>query len=237
MKNLTLLCMFFLVTGKIFGQSYYPNVPHPEFFKTIPPIDDKTPAWAVAMYGSDPNIYDITEAYLQYYRTNPFVKTVHVQNYKYWVQNFEQYADAQGFIKPPTAAEEALLFQDLKNRKQEADQAKLNPWTSIGPFETYYAGSMEATSNQVNVYSLDQSQSNPDILYAGTESGALFKSTDHGLTWTSVTYGEPFAGGFGGIEIHPTNPNIVLVAVNNRIYRTNNGGSSWTEVFNIGAAG
>ena len=34
---------------------------------------------------------------------------------------------------------------------------------------------------QVNIYCLDQSVSNPDILFAGTEAGGIFKTKDRKL--------------------------------------------------------
>src|SRR5437870_2740087 len=98
--------------------------------------------------------------------------------------------------------------------------------------------------------------SNPDIVYVGTgaqnNSGdsyygaGVLKSTDGGSTWTQLA--GPFVGIFsssrtsgggariGGLAIHPTNPNIVLAAIDrvatasSGIYRTTDGGSTWTLV-------
>src|SRR6185295_3264481 len=65
----------------------------------------------------------------------------------------------------------------------------------------------------------------------------VWKSTDGGNTFTNM--GLPSSYVIGRISIHPTNPDIVLVAVQGSfwqpttdrgVYRTENGGVSWTKV-------
>ncbi len=78
---------------------------------------------------------------------------------------------------------------------------------------------------------------NPNIMYIATgdrDGGdapgyGVWRSIDGGLTWA------PRNTGMGNITIndlliHPTNPNILIAAGSNRrIYRTTNGGTSWTQ--------
>jgi hypothetical protein len=65
----------------------------------------------------------------------------------------------------------------------------------------------------------------------------IFKSTDGGLTWKPM--GLERAGAIGRIVVHPTDPNIVYVAVLGQIwgpnrerglYKTTDGGQTWTNV-------
>ncbi len=215
----------------------YPQVPHPEWFKTVPHIDANTPDWAVMMYGADPNFYQVVDAYEAYYRTHEYNKTEHGQNFKYWLKKVQPFVNDEGFIRPPSPAEEEKQLAGLRKRQAEKAEKMAGNWTNIGPWETYISGTTTPYSNQVNVYSLDQSDSDPNILYCGTESGAMYKSTNHAVTWTQLTFDEVFSGGYGALEIHPTNPNIVMIGVNNRIYRTTDGGAVWTEVKNLGGTG
>lgn len=223
-----------------------PTPKHPEFFKTIPLIDDNTPNWAVAMYGKNPNVYQVVEMYEAYYRTHEFVKTIHTQNFKHWRWRAEEYLDADGYIQIPDQKTEEQEQQRLKKRFQARQQAHKtlqktgNPtseWYSMGPFETYAQNSTLPVSIHKNVYSIDQSQSNPDLLICGTEAGGVFKSTDKGLNWSLINKNENFVGGNGAVKIHPTNANTFLVASNNRIYRTTDGGTTWTEEHYIGGGG
>jgi photosystem II stability/assembly factor-like uncharacterized protein len=93
--------------------------------------------------------------------------------------------------------------------------------------------------------------SSPDTLYAGTGEGHIYyytsafplssvnasyngsgvlKSTDGGGTWT--LQGPPaFTGAcFFRIAVDPTNPNLAYGATNVGLYRTTNGGTSWTQL-------
>ena len=58
----------------------------------------------------------------------------------------------------------------------------------------------------------------------------LYKTTDGGLTWTSLTITSSF-GDVGRIIINPNDKNNVLVGTTNGIYRTIDGGVNWTQVY------
>ena len=82
-------------------------------------------------------------------------------------------------------------------------------------------------------------ESQPDVVYAGVEPAALFKSTDAGETFSLVeglwnhpprpTW-EPGGGGLcmHTVEPHPTDPSRISVAISTGgVYRTNDGGETW----------
>jgi len=77
------------------------------------------------------------------------------------------------------------------------------------------------------------------VVYAGTEPGAVWRSTDRGETFTleRALWDHPhrpdWGAGFGGqafhtVLPHPTDPQSVTVAISSGgVYQTNDGGSSW----------
>src|SRR5574341_327182 len=79
----------------------------------------------------------------------------------------------------------------------------------------------------------------PNVLYAGVQPAALFRSTDRGETWALIEslYDHPQRGqwnpGAGGLCLHtilldPTNPQRIYVAVSAAgCYRTDDGGATW----------
>jgi photosystem II stability/assembly factor-like uncharacterized protein len=83
------------------------------------------------------------------------------------------------------------------------------------------------------------SPADPDVVYAGTQPSALFRSTDGGRTYELVRalwdhpHREHWGAGFGGQAIHtvlpdPHDPAKVLVAMSTGgVYRTSDGGASW----------
>src|SRR2546423_6013656 len=81
--------------------------------------------------------------------------------------------------------------------------------------------------------------SEPDVVYAGVEPSALFRSTDGGVTYELVRglwehpHREHWTPGFGGKAVHtvvphPTSPSRVTVAMSTGGgYRPADGGTSW----------
>ena len=90
-----------------------------------------------------------------------------------------------------------------------------------------------------SVWAIAPSPCDPDVVWAGTEPSALFKSTDGGCTFTMVRslwdhpHREQWGAGFGGQAIHtvlphPTDPRQVTVAMSTGgVYRTFDGGDTW----------
>ena len=78
----------------------------------------------------------------------------------------------------------------------------------------------------------------PNIMYLATGDGdgadtysyGVLKSTNGGVTWN--TTGLTFATGtvIYKLQQHATDPNILLAGTNGGLYRTANGGTSWTKV-------
>ena len=115
-------------------------------------------------------------------------------------------------------------------------------WANISD-EYFKAGSIGAVA---------VSESDPNVIYAGTGSNAprgnispgngIYKSTDAGKTWKHV--GLDNAGQIGRIRIHPENPDLVYAAVlgnlfapseERGVYRSKDGGTSWEKVLYLDA--
>jgi hypothetical protein len=80
----------------------------------------------------------------------------------------------------------------------------------------------------------------PNVVYAGTQPSALFRSDDGGATFQLVTglwehpHRPSWGAGFGGQAIHtvlphPSDPDRILVAMSTGgVYRTDDGGANWS---------
>jgi len=89
-----------------------------------------------------------------------------------------------------------------------------------------YAGGPEA--GRVNRIALHPSD--PKIVYAGTSSGGVFRSSNAGDTWTHTSRGitDPQ---IGGLLVYPPDPKIVLAGTPSGIFRSADEGRSWMHVF------
>lgn len=87
------------------------------------------------------------------------------------------------------------------------------------------------------VTAIDALYSNPDIIYAGTASGGLWKSTNGGIDWKPI-FDDQKAASIGAIAIVQSNPDVIYVGTGegnprnsqthgNGMYKTLDGGKTW----------
>ncbi len=91
------------------------------------------------------------------------------------------------------------------------------------------------------VWHLEPSRTEPDVVYAGVEDAALFRSADAGQTWEEIpglrtAKGNLWSPGAGGMCLHtilvdPRNPARMFVAISaGGAFRTEDGGKTWRPV-------
>lgn len=92
------------------------------------------------------------------------------------------------------------------------------------------------------VWHLEPSLDNPDVVYAGVEDAALFRTTDGGKSWHELAglrghgTGPKWSPGAGGLGLHtilldPSNPKRMYVAISAAgCFRTDDGGTTWKPI-------
>jgi photosystem II stability/assembly factor-like uncharacterized protein len=92
------------------------------------------------------------------------------------------------------------------------------------------------------IWHLEPSRTDPDLVYAGAEDAALYRSTDGGASWTELTAlrthetGPRWQPGAGGMCLHtilldPADPDRIFVAISAAgAFRTDDGGKSWLPI-------
>ena len=101
-------------------------------------------------------------------------------------------------------------------------------WKSIGP-----------SNIGGRITSIALHPTNANIIYAGAAGGGVWKSLDGGVNWTNVFNG---SASIGSLILSPANPQVVYVGTGegnpggvaiypgNGIWRSTNGGSTWTNI-------
>ncbi len=92
------------------------------------------------------------------------------------------------------------------------------------------------------VWHLEPSLTDPDIVYAGVEDAALFRSADGGQNWQELSglrghgSGAAWAPGAGGMCLHtilfdPSNPKRIFIAISSAgTFRTDDAGNTWQPI-------
>ena len=109
----------------------------------------------------------------------------------------------------------------------QAASTTVNPsqWTFIGPLPVVFGATLLAGS----VLNLAVDPHNPSTVYAGTFKNALWKTTDAGVTWQPLSDYGPLID-VTAIATDPSLPNTLYALNGGSIYKSADGGVTWTEV-------
>jgi len=80
------------------------------------------------------------------------------------------------------------------------------------------------------VFAVALDSHNPQILYAGTESGGVFKSVDGGQSWFEINNGLPLYSAILVLTPDPTSSGRMYAATDRGVYKTVDGGTTWREM-------
>ena len=122
-----------------------------------------------------------------------------------------------------------LLLSQTKAQKIKTDLFKNMKARTIGP---------AAMSGRITA--IDAVVANPDIIYAGSASGGVWKTENGGTTWTSIFDENPIIN-IGAIAIQQSNPSVVWVGtgegnprnsvnLGGGIFKSLDGGKTWKSM-------
>jgi len=208
-----------------------------------PAFRSDLPDWANMLYQTPVNFNEINLAFETYMARHPGEKSAIIRYFKIWRRAIEPYALPDGTIRipDPDAYYQTLRDSQLKAGTETISAPTTNAnWTFLGPVETFWLNQSGSPTPplscpwQANVYSFDVAGSDNDILYCGTETGFVNKTTNAGLTWELLGQDYPFGGGVTAVAVHPTGPNVVYVAAGNQVHKSTNGGTTWSPLLDVG---
>ena len=269
MKILKYLLLIVFWTGLIFtSQAQQVN-------QAMPDTADY-PYWIEMMQDESINFYDVQRAFNTYIEGRDLAKIKGWKPYKRW-----EYMMLEGRIYPDGTRRPADHIVRAYNQylsSHPGARSESGDWVNLGPF-TIPEGRGYKGLGRLNAIAFDPVD--PDVIWVGSPSGGLWKTTTGGDNWTSSTQDlpslgvsailidnvnpdimyigtgdrdagdaegigvyrstdagetwEPWSNGMGNRIVgrllqHPNNHLIIFAATNGGVYRTNNGGSSWTRV-------
>jgi len=122
--------------------------------------------------------------------------------------------------------EEAIQAQDNTARSAQMRPNGTSSWSILGPVQMWYPGNGGKACYEANIYSFAITPGNTSILYAGSETGAIFKSTDKGQNWHCISDALP-AASTTAIGVSAIDSNTILFYGNSMV-RSKDGGNTWS---------
>ena len=241
--SILLLCL----CASFFAIAQAPNTAY-----RLPETSDM-PEWAKKIYINDAalNVVELDAEFqpwkLTYDSLKMLVKEAGTQidddlqsQFKYYKKYYKYYSRWRYSVAAYMQADGSLDFKiappALSNRDPLTENNSTT-WELVGPKITYWAKNDVTVQTpapwQSNIYSIDVAPSNTNIVYYGTETGALGKTTDKGDNWTPIGLDNiNFRTGVGAIAVHQTDPNTVYAGNNTGVHKSTDGGTTWTHAFN-----
>ncbi|MCL7764771.1 T9SS type A sorting domain-containing protein [Polaribacter sp. Z014] len=163
------------------------------------------------------------------------------KQFERWVWSWKDRVNANGTFPKNQVNKEEYLNLHLNNSNKNAKTASTTKaWIQIGPKAIVHKNENfdYPGPGRVDVVAVDPNAAdpvNPQIMYVGTPSGGLWKTTDAGTTWSPKT--DHLAGmGVTDILIDPNNTNIIYMATGDRdssyissigLFKSTDAGETW----------
>lgn len=245
-RPLLLLCSFTLLCTGVRAQQARPTWHFMDLATTPLPSPDM-PEYVKPLYFPEVDYDAVLEIHQEYYaerglrewredlERDPYAKFFHA-----WMQGAVGAIDADGKVRQLSTGallerRAAIVRAEQKLTEQGVDKSSA-AWAFVGPRRTVWRAehrpNQQVAPWQTNIYAFAVAPSDPAILFAASETGGVYKTTDKGLNWTPVlTYN--WAGAGLAVAIHPVNPDIVFVTTNTDIIRSTDGGVTWNSVLTV----
>ena len=179
--------------------------------------DSQLPDWAELMYEQPDEVEAIRSGFEVWRELNPELKNQHSQFYKRWLRQVQA-------PKPEVDDAYAASYK-------QAQQLRSGEWEQAGPwhYDPEVAMYFQVQSpGACHVYTVEQSYSNPEVVYCGTATSGMYKSSNKGLNWELITEELPVTSVYS-IEIDRNDENLVWLGEGGgKLYRSEDGGENWT---------
>ncbi len=190
--------------------------------------------WKSMLYDNSYNFYDVCAAAEAYFETHDKeAEGSGWKGYQRWKSDNEGKFYPSGDrsqVNPYFVSEAYAAFLENPNTPKVLFP---NGWEELGPVTVdSITGHYAVGLGRIETVYVNPSDAN--LMYMGSRSGGFWKSDDGGTTWQGGSADFLPATGVNTIAVSPTNPDSILINVQNSrsyyshgIYRSTDGGDTW----------
>ena len=126
---------------------------------------------------------------------------------------------------------ELARYNKHKNENDAAFRTAIGNWEELGPHSWEASSGWNPGVGRITSVAVEEGNSNHIIV--GAPSGGIWKTTDKGETWTSITENRSNLSVYA-LAIDPNNPDVYYWGSNSgNIYKSVNGGASWQTLARV----
>ena len=190
------------------------------------------PYWIEMMADPAENFFHVQKAFNIYFENRDMTKVKGWKPFKRWeYRMLESHIYPDGTRRPEDHV--IVAYKDYLSSHKEA-RSLAGEWTNLGPF-SLPDGKGYKGLGRLNAIAFDPVDA--DIIWVGSPSGGLWKTTTGGNDWICVTGDLPSLG-VSSILIDYTNPSVMYIGTGDQdhgdaygigVYRSTDGGETWEE--------
>jgi hypothetical protein len=189
--------------------------------------------WFSLMQDPDAKFKEVQNLFYNYWNGKSDHKGNGYKVFKRW-----EYINQWRVLPDGKLQEPGYVVREYEKYMHQADimMSAAGNWSIAGPADYVINSTSQPTGmGRINAIAFHPTDAN--TIFIGAPSGGIWKTTNHGTSWTNLCNNMPTLG-VSSILVHPTNPNIIYIGTGDRdsddaipmgVFKTTDGGSTWTQ--------
>lgn len=193
---------------------------------------DDHPDWTALMQDPTTNFYELQSQFNEYWEGKEHEKGDGYKPFKRWEYWAQKRLNEDGTIRS------AAQYNDVYRQVQEytAQRSLSGNWEQLGPILDG-ATTRDDIPGVGRVSAIEFHPTDPLTIYAGAPAGGLWRTTNGGQWWESLTDDLPTLG-ISAIIVDPNNPDIIYIGTGDRdsadapglgVWKSVDGGETWSS--------
>ncbi len=194
-------------------------------------------AWLTPIYQTEYSFQEAKASFQQEWDGKSYQKSKGFKQYSRWARFMEERVDENGMLAPDKLWKEVNKYKanhDIKTSGSGGEKSVVGEWEFIGPYHVSDAGDEPGGMGRINC--LEIHPVDHDIMYAGTPSGGLWRTTNGGIDWEPLTDNLPIIG-VSDVKVAPSDPSVMYMATGDcdgghtytiGMMRSDDAGETWT---------